>query len=145
MRLTSSANAQLKVDTVANNHEAHPPPPEPPPIEDQVAHWWQDFIYNVPFPKVHKCCQYLFPFRTMVEFATLDCAPSPTTPFKFPIDPVAEQFYDGIIAGLPKIPPMMDSVMRITSQPWVCGLVGDLRSTIRVMLLAAPSGHLIHG
>ncbi len=39
--------------------------------------------------------------------------------------------------GLPDILTMWGSVIRATSRPRVCGIVGDSRSTFRVMLLAA--------
>jgi hypothetical protein len=66
----------------------------------------------------------------MVDFATLDPAPSPTTPLEFPVNPVTEQYYEDLIADLPDIPTMRDSVMRVTSQPRVCELVDDARSMI---------------
>jgi hypothetical protein len=140
VKLTSSADTQLTADMVGTNHAAPPPPPEPPPTNHHVAHWWQDLVYNIPTPKVHKCRQYLFPSGSMVDFATLDCAPSPTTPFEFPVNPVTEQYYEDLIADLPDIPTMRDSVTRVTSQPWVCELVDNAHSTIQVMLLAAHQG-----
>jgi hypothetical protein len=137
VKLTSSVDTQVPADTVGTNHAGPPPPLEPPQKAHHVAHWWQDLVYNIPTPKVHKCCQYLFPSGSMVDFATLDRAPSPTTPFEFPVNPVAEQYYEDLIADLPDIPTMRDSVTRVTGRPRVCGLVGDARSTIQVMLLAA--------
>jgi hypothetical protein len=44
------------------------------------------------------------------------------------------------MAGLPEISSMRDSVTRVTTRPWVCGLIGDSCSTIQVMLLAAHQG-----
>jgi hypothetical protein len=73
----------------------------------------------------------------MVDFATLDCAPPPTTQFEFPLDPVADKYYARIIAGLPEILSTMDIVTRVIGRPRVCGLLGDSRSTIWVMLLAS--------
>jgi hypothetical protein len=66
----------------------------------------------------------------MVDFTTLDCAPSPTTLFKFPVNLVAEQYYEDLIADLPDITTMQNNVTRVTSRPRTCGLVGDTRSTI---------------
>ncbi len=136
MKLTSFVDTQVTVDTVGTNHAAPPSPPEPPLKVHHVAHCCQDLVYNIPTPKIHKCCQYLFPIRSMVDFNTLDHAPSPTTQFEFLVNPVAGQYYEDLIADLPDIPTMWDSVTRVTGQPRVCGLVGDACSTIQVMLLA---------
>ena len=130
VKLTSSANTQATADRVGTNHAAPPPPPEPPPKAHHVACWWQDLMYNIPTPKVHRRRQYLFLSGSMVDFATLDPAPSPTTPLEFPVNPVTEQYYEDLIADLPDIPTMRDSVTRVTSQPRVCELVDDAHSMI---------------
>ncbi len=127
VKLTSSLDTWVTAVTVGIDHAAPPPPPEPLPKVHHVAHWWQDLVYNIPTPKVDKCCQYLFPSEAMVDFATYDRAPSPTTPFEVPVN----WWQDNIM------PTMRNSVTRVTGRPRVCGLVADASSRIQVMLLAA--------
>jgi hypothetical protein len=46
---------------------------------------------------------------------------------------MVDQYFASVLAGLPDIPSTMDSVTRVISSPWVCGLNGDTRSTIRAL------------
>jgi hypothetical protein len=50
----------------------------------------------------------------MVDFATLDHTPSTTTSFEFPVNLVAEEYYEDLIADLPDIPTIWASVTRVT-------------------------------
>jgi hypothetical protein len=54
VKLTSSVDTQVTVDTVGTDHAAPPPPLHPPLKTHHVAHWWKDLVHNIPTPKVHK-------------------------------------------------------------------------------------------
>jgi hypothetical protein len=99
------------------------PPAEPPPI-NVLADIVMDGNLAPP-----NC----FSVGSMVDDTDMAHPPSPTTPFEFPFDPMVDQYFASVLAGLPDIPSTMDSVTRVISSPRVCGLNGDTRSTIRAL------------
>ena len=99
------------------------PPAEPPPIEVSA-----DVVMDGDLATPN-----CFPVGLMVDDTDIARLPLPNTPFEFPFDLTVDQYFASVLAELPDIPSLMDSVTRVISSPWVCGLNGDTRSTIRAL------------
>jgi hypothetical protein len=110
------------------------PPAEPPP------HWWQDPIdFCIPLPKISHCRNKLatmFPPGSLFDPEGLDSPPSSTSAFDFPFDLTPAQALDGMMAELPDLPSILDSVTHVVGRLRICGLLGNTLSTVTVY----PSG-----
>jgi hypothetical protein len=74
----------------------------------------------------------IFPPGSLFDPDDLAWPPSPTTPLGFPLDYGSDQALDGLLADLPDSPSTMDSVTHIVGVPCICGLSGDISTTVTV-------------
>ncbi len=113
--------------------QACKPPAEPPPSPP----WWRDQIeFNLPLPKVsryHDNLTVMFPPGSLFDPDDLAWPPSPTTPIAFPFDYGSDRALDELLADLPDSPSTMDSITHIVGILRVCGLSGDMSTTVTVL------------
>jgi hypothetical protein len=74
----------------------------------------------------------MFPLGSLFDPDDHAWPPSPTTPLAFPFNYGSDQTLDELLADLPDSPSTMDSVTHIVGIPRVCGLSGDVSTTVTV-------------
>jgi hypothetical protein len=70
---------------------------------------------------------------------------SPTLVVTTALDLGQDQHVESILAQLPYIPSIMDSVTHVSCSPRVCGVKSDDVSSVRILRVSDKSGHLING
>jgi hypothetical protein len=72
------------------------------------------------------------------------CPASPTSVSTTTINLQGDQELDSILAQLPLVPYLMDSVTHVVCSPCICGVHGNDRSAIKIMRVAKGSGKMIN-
>jgi hypothetical protein len=110
------------------------------PLAEPPPHWWQDQIdFRIPLPKISRHRDEhatMFPPGSLFDPEGLDGPPSSTSAFDFPFDLTPSQALVGMMADLPDIPSILDSVTHVVGLPRICDLSGNTSSTVTVH----PSG-----
>jgi hypothetical protein len=75
----------------------------------------------------------IFPPGSLFDPDDLAWPSSPTTPIAFPFDHGSDQALDELLADLLDLPSTMDSVTHIVGVPCICGLSGDMSTTVTVL------------
>jgi hypothetical protein len=124
------------VRDVMNSH----PPAEPP------SQQWQNQIdFSILLPKVSQCCdnfEMVFSPGSLFDPDNL-ARPPPSMPFAFPLNPTSDQALVGMLVDLPDMLTAMDSVIHVVGLPHVCGLSGNLSTSITIHTSSANNMPLL--